>query len=85
MGFVVKIWGRAYSSFPRADLSYDLCTGYIKCSVAVEDGDTDLDFGNLFVEVPQHQRLAEKLDAIHLALDATLSMVPALSPSQGTT
>ena len=39
--------------------TYWLSEGYAKSSVAVEDGDTDLDLCDLPIEVPRHQRLAE--------------------------
>jgi hypothetical protein len=32
---------------------------YTKSSVAIEDGDADLDLCDLPLEVPRHQRLAE--------------------------
>jgi len=61
----------------RRDLSYGLCDGYAKSGVAVQDGDTDLDFCDLPVEVSRHQGLAEKLDAVHLGLDTASAVVSA--------
>jgi len=40
--------------------SYGLCDGYAKGSVAVQDGDADLELGDLAVEVPRHEPLARQ-------------------------
>ncbi len=58
-GFVAQIGRRACYPFPQTDLAYWLSDGYAKSSVAVEDGDTDLDLCDLPIKVPRHQRLAE--------------------------
>jgi hypothetical protein len=39
--------------------TYGLSDRYTKSRVAVEDSDADLDFCDLSLEVPRHQRLAE--------------------------
>ena len=58
-GFVAQIGRRACYPFPQTDLAYWLSDGDAKSSVAVEDGDTDLDLCDLPIKVPRHQRLAE--------------------------
>ena len=58
-GFVAQIGRRACYPFPQTDLAYWLSDGYAKSSVAVEDGDTDLDLCDLPIKVPRDQRLAE--------------------------
>ncbi len=42
------------SPYPRTDLSRDLCDGDAEGGEAVQDGNTDLEFRNLTVEVPRH-------------------------------
>ena len=48
-----------FSPFAQTHLAYRFCDRYNKSSVAIEDGDADLDFCDLPLEVPRHQRLAE--------------------------
>jgi hypothetical protein len=52
--------------------------------VAVQDGDADLEFGNLTVEVPRHEPLAQEFDTMHLRFDAASAVVSAPSSPQGT-
>ena len=47
------------SPFAQTHLAYRFCDRYTNSSVAIEDGDADLDFCDLHVEVPGRQRLAE--------------------------
>ena len=68
--------------FP-ADLFYDLCDGYAEGGVAVHDCNADLDFGNLAVEVPRHEPLAQQFDRVHLRLDAAPAVVSTPSSPQG--
>ncbi len=49
--------------------------GNAECGEAVEDGDADLEFGGLAVEVAGHELLAEQLHAVHLRLHAASSVV----------
>ena len=58
-GFIAQF--TCWSSFPlpQTDLAYWLSDRYAKSCVAVENGDTDLNFRDLPFEVPRHQRLAE--------------------------
>ena len=37
-----------------------LSFGYAECGEAVQDGDTDLELGDLTVEVPRHEALAQQ-------------------------
>ena len=58
-GFVAQIGWRTFFPFPQTHLAYRFRDRYTKSSVAIEDGDADLDFCDLPLEVPRHQRLAE--------------------------
>ena len=58
-GFVAQMGQRTCYPLPQTDLAYWLSDGYAKISVAVEDGDTDLDLCDLPIEAPRYQRLAE--------------------------
>ena len=58
-GFVAQIGCRTFFPLPQTDLGYGLSDRYAKRSITIEHGDTDLDFRNLSVEVPRHQRLAQ--------------------------
>lgn len=42
----------------QTDLAYGLSDRYAKSGIAAEDSDTDLDFRDLPIEVPRHERLA---------------------------
>lgn len=58
------------------DYSYGLCCGRRATSgVAVENGDTDLDFGDLPVEGPRHEALSHDFSKMHLARDAASALV----------
>jgi hypothetical protein len=59
VGFVAQMTCWSSFSFPETDLSYGLCERYAKICVAVENGDTDLNFRDLPFKVPRHQLLAE--------------------------
>lgn len=48
------------SPFPGADLSHSFRDGYAECGVAVQDGDADVEFGDLTVEVSCHEPLAQQ-------------------------
>lgn len=62
---------------------HGLCEGYAKGSVAVEDGDADLDFGDLPVEVAGHDALPQKLHTMRLGLDAAPVAISAPSSPFG--
>mgnify|MGYP000986636742 CR=1 FL=1 len=48
----------------------------VKTSILpVQDGDADLEFGDLSVEVPCHEPLAQQLDTMHFCLDAASAVV----------
>ena len=57
--FVAQIGLRAFFPFPHKHLTYRFCDRYTESSVAIEDGDANLDFCDLPLKVPRHQRLAE--------------------------
>jgi hypothetical protein len=65
------------SPLPRTDLAYGLSNRHAKGRIAIEHGDTDLDLGDLPVEVPCHERLAHQFEAVHLGFDAASSVVSA--------
>ncbi len=67
------------SPFPGRTYSRGFRDGYAERGVVVQDGDADLEFGNLTVEVPCHEALAQKFHTMQLRLDATPAEVP--SPS----
>lgn len=68
---------------PQTDLADWLSNGYAKISVAVEDGDTDLDLCDLPIEVPRHQRLAEWFHTVHFGFDATSAVISTPASPQG--
>ena len=49
--------------------------GYAECCEAVQDGDTDLELGNLTVEVPSGQTLAQQFDAAHPIVGKTIPRI----------
>ncbi len=55
------------------------CDGDAERGIAVEDGDADLEFGGLAVEVAGHELLPEELHAVHLGLGAASAVVSAPS------
>ena len=50
--------------------------------VPVEHGDADLNFRDLAIEVPRHERLAEQFHTMHPALDAAPAVVSGQSSPQ---
>ena len=46
---------------------------------AIEDGDPDMNFGDLAVEITSAQALSQQLDAVHFRLNAASSMITAPS------
>ena len=67
------------SPFPQTDLSHGLCDRDAERGVAVQNGDTDLELGDLTVEVPSHEPLAQQFHAMHLRLDAASAVISAPS------
>ena len=61
----------------RTDLSYGLCHGYAERGEAVEHGNADLELGDLTIEVPGHEALAQQLHTMHLRLDAASAVISA--------
>ena len=76
-GFVAQIVCRAFFPLPQTDLAYGVSDRYAKRSIAIENGNTDLDLGDLPVEVPCHERLAHQFQAVHLGFDAASSVISA--------
>ena len=74
--------GRGFP-FAGADSSHGFSEGYGKCGEAVQDGDPDLKLGNLSVEVPGIQTLAQQLHTMRLRFDAAPAVVAAPSSSDG--
>lgn len=71
--------GRAdrFDGFPLRDR---LCErGSERCE-AIKDSNTDVNFGDLAVEIACCQTLAEEFDAVHFRLDAASPVVSAPSP-----
>ena len=64
-------------------LAYWFCCRFTKSSVAIEDGDADLDFCDLPFKVPRDQRSAESFDTVHFGFDAASTVVSAPALSQG--
>jgi hypothetical protein len=62
--------GRRPSPFSRLTLGDGLGDGDTECDEAVEDGDADLEFGGLTIEVARGERLTEELEAVYLDPDA---------------
>lgn len=54
------------SPFPRTDLSYGPRKRYAERALSVQHGDTNLQFGDLSIEVSGSEGLAVQLDAVHL-------------------
>ena len=57
-GFVAQIGLKTCFPLRQTDLAYGLSDRYAKSGIAAEDSDTDLDFRDLPIEVPRHERLA---------------------------
>ena len=58
-------------------------TGMPKRGVAVKNGDADLEFSNLAVEVPSHEALARQFHTVHLRFDAAPSVISAPTSPDG--
>jgi len=56
---------------------------HVRRGVCLQDGDTDLQPGDLAIEVAGRQGLAEQLDAVHPWLDPTLAVVARPSSPDG--
>ena len=69
---------------PQTDLSYRRSDRYAKRRISVENDDADLDFCDLPVEVPRHERLAHQFQTMCLGFDAASTVVSAQASPQGT-
>jgi len=47
-------------------LTYGFSDGYAERGEAVQDGNADLELGNLTVEVPRHEALTQQFDTVQL-------------------
>tara|TARA_R110002074_G_scaffold191565_2_gene357553 strand:+ start:5316 stop:5606 length:291 start_codon:yes stop_codon:yes gene_type:complete len=74
-GFVAQISVRPELSLPLTNLSYGLCLGYAKRCEAGEYRSTDLDLGDLPLEVSRSQALIEKFHTMHFCLKAVPAVV----------
>ena len=61
--------------FPWSDLSHGFSGGYAGRGEAVQDGVTDVELGNLTVEVPSGQTLAQHFHTLHLGFDAASAVI----------
>lgn len=50
----------------------------------IENGDTDVNFGDLAVKVSCHKKLAEQFNTMHFRLDTTSPMITSPSSPDGT-
>lgn len=67
------------ASFSFLGSSPGLRDGYAKGGAAVQDGDADLKFGHLAVEVPRHEPLAQPFHAVHPIAGKTIHRIVFLS------
>jgi len=65
--------------FARTDASCDFSDGNAGRGEAVQDGDTDLELGNLTVKVPSGQALAPQFQTMDPGFDAAFAVVAAPS------
>jgi hypothetical protein len=77
MGSIAQIRLWAGHPFPRTELSCGLCDGRAERGDAVEHSDTDLELGDLTIELACGQALAEQLDAVHLGLGPASAVIAA--------
>lgn len=70
---------RLWFPYPRTDSSYGFSEGYSERGEAVQDGDTDLELGDLTVEVPSGQTLAQQFHTMYLGFDAASAVIAAPS------
>lgn len=77
--FVAEIAIRTEFLFPRTRSSHGLDDGCAEGGEAVQDGEPDVELGDLPVEVPRREALTEQLDAMHLRLGAASAVVAAPS------
>lgn len=67
---------RGVFSLPSIDLSCGLCDGRAEPGEAVEDGNPDLELGDLTVELARGEALARELGAVHPGLGAASAVIP---------
>jgi len=59
----------------RLVLFHGFSDGYGEGGKAVQDGNADLELGNLTAEVPRHEAVPRQLHAVHLRLDAAPAVI----------
>lgn len=59
--------------FPRTDVSSDFSDGHSESGEAVQHGLAHLELGDLTVEAPSGQTLAQQFDAVHLGTKGLIS------------
>ncbi len=82
---LVAQFGAERIPFPRTELFHSHYERYAKRGVAFQHGDTNLEFGDLAIEVARHEGLAKQLDTVHLCFDTDLPVVSAPSSPDGAT
>jgi hypothetical protein len=70
---------KAEASLSGTDLSQGFRDGDAERGEAVQDGNADLELGDLTVELARGQALAQELDTVHLGLGAASAVVSAPS------
>ena len=63
----------------RTDLSCDLCAGDAERGVVVQHGNINLELSDLAVEVPRHEALTQKFDALHFCICAASAVTLVIS------
>lgn len=68
--------------YPRTDLSHDLREGDVELSIAVQDGDTNLELRHLTVDVTRNEALTQQFDTVRIDFGAASAVVAAPSSPQ---
>ena len=84
-GSVAQMSCRSGLPFPWTALYYGFSEDYSERGEAVQDGHTNLELGDLTVEVPRSQTLAQEFNAMHFGLCAASAVVAAPSSPDGPT
>jgi hypothetical protein len=61
--------------FARTDSSHGFRDRDAKRGEAVQDGTANMELGNLTVEVPRHEALAQQFHTVHLRFDAAPAVI----------
>jgi hypothetical protein len=68
---------------PWTESSHSFRDGYAERGEAVQDGNPDLELGDLTIKVSRAQALAQQFDTVHLRLDAASAVIAAPSSPDG--